>query len=437
MLSPVTAIADILRMSSGLGKLRHGIDSNGVFGSQCLPDDQGAGRRVAVLAAHHVRAQGWNATGGAEKYTLLVIDALLRAGADVRVGYSGNSIYDMLANHPQGAHLELERLDWVNESMSGDARLYPGTVLARRRWLRDTRAETLFVVQQGGGGAFGAALVAGRLLGMRVVSSIRQLPVTMPAPTGKRWLKVIPSPELWRRRLIWRRRIPAWCCDAIIFNSERVAKAHFDQARHPRHRVRIIYNGEQACFGGHETNGLPCRIASVGRVTEAKGADLLLSAFGRIADRHPRASLTYYGEGPLVPALRVKADTMGLGDRIMFAGYEPNRDTIYKNIDICVQPSRRESMSNSVVEAMARGIPCIVTDVGGLPETVLDGQTGFVVRPDQPEACAEAISRLLTDRETYARFATASLDRVQSVFSLDRIMEDTVNTILGLAPEAK
>lgn len=449
LLTLVTPIADIQRMSRRNGTPpRQGnfpIGLNGLDDPNTAETVQakewnnqhGAGRSVLVLTVHHLRTRDWNQTGGAEKYTLLVIDALLSAGAKVHVGYSGNSIYDGLAKHSRAEQLKVEYLGWVNESMSGDARLYPRTILARRRWLKATGAGTLFVVQQGGGGAFGATLVAARSLGMRIVSSIRQLPIPFPPATGKRWIKVIPSPELWRRRLIWRRRVPAWCCDAIIFNSERVAKAHYEQTRHPRHRVRIIYNGESAHPRQAGTNGFPHRIASVGRVTEAKGADLLLTAFNRIARQHPEASLTYYGEGPLIPTLREKADALGLSDRVSFAGYEPDRSAIYKNIDVYVHTSRRESMSNSVVEAMARGIPCVVSDVGGLPETVLDGQTGFVVPPDHPDACAGAISRLLADRDAYARLSEAALERARSKFSLERVMGETVDTILGLAPEAR
>ena len=120
-----------------------------------------------------------------------------------------------------------------------------------------------------------------------------------------------------------------------------------------------------------------------------------------------------------------------MAERVAFAGYCTDRDALYANVDILVQPSRRESMSHSVIEAMARGIPCVVTDVGGLPETVLDGTTGFVVPDGQPPACADALSRLLTERETFARFSRAGRERVRTFFDLRRVMLETVKTILG------
>ena len=393
-------------------------------------------RRVAVVAVHHVRVGGQTFTGGAEKYLQQSIGALLDAGANVHVGYSGSSVYDDLLLRAHPTQLTVERTGWLNEVLSGDARLKWSTIRDRRRWLRAARADTLFVVQQGGGGAFGASIVAARSLGMRVVASMRQTPEPLPPADHKRWLGMIPAPQLWRRRLIWRRRIPAWCCDAIIFNSRRIADAFHREYAYPRHRFRIIPNGEAP----RDHNRLPpptppCHLATAGRVTEAKGADVLLDAFAIVAERHPATRLTYYGDGPLVPDLRAKARAMGLGDRVAFPGYRNDREEIFSDVDIYVQPSRREAMSNSVIEAMARGIPCVVSDVGGLPEAVTHGQTGFVVPANEPQACATAICRLLSDRETFARFSRAAGERARALFDIHRVMRETVETILGTAVE--
>jgi len=401
-------------------------------------------RRVAVLAVHHLRAGGFQQMGGAEKYAREVVAALLESGAAVQVGYSGDSIYDDLADRADSNRLTVERTDWLNEHLSGDGRIKPGVVWQRRRWLRERQIDTLVAIQQNGGGAFACALIAGRMLGLRVVSSIRQQPIAPPGATGKRWLGVIPSPELWRRRLVWRRRVAQACCDVLIFNSRAVADAHHALFRQDRRRERIIPNGEalshdlrpsvspamdqpealeRACGDGRTSlsspplsppslalragntpdpirsigDHPPVRLASVGRITEAKGADLLLEAFGRLAPVHPRATLTYYGDGPLIPTLRERAARLGVSERVRFAGYCDDREAIYAGIDVYVQPSRRESMSNSVVEAMARGIPCVVADAGGLPETVDYGRSGVIFPSGRPERCAEAIDRVLSD----------------------------------------
>jgi len=79
----------------------------------------------------------------------------------------------------------------------------------------------------------------------------------------------------------------------------------------------------------------------------------------------------------------------------------------------------------------ARGIPCIVSDVGGLPETVVDGQTGFGVSPDDAAAAARAIRRFVEDPSLAARMGRAGADRVRERFDIRRVMLETVKTVLG------
>ncbi|MFQ5494990.1 MAG: glycosyltransferase family 4 protein [Phycisphaerae bacterium] len=391
------------------------------------------GRRVALLAVHHVAVDGLTLTGGAEKYTRWVIRGLMDAGATVHVGYSGTGLYDDLLERYHPRKLTVEQTGWIDDRLSGDGRLRVGTIRDRRRWIRSTQADTVFAVQQAGGGAFGASLVAARSLGLRVVAALRQRPDPIGAGEQERYFGMIPSLSLWRRRLIWRRRIPALCCHALIYNSRRVADAYQASYGFPAGRAHVIYNGE---FTGDSPPARdehrPRTIGCVGRVTEAKGADVLLDAFTIVARRHPACRLAYYGDGPLAPVLAARARVRGLGDRVVLAGYEPDRGAIYSDVDICVQPSRRESMANSVIEAMARGIPCVVTDVGGMPEAVEDERCGYVVPGDDAAACAEAICKLLDDRSRYRRFSEAAWRRSRREFDIRTLMRRTVEVILGL-----
>lgn len=389
------------------------------------------GRRVAVLAVHHVKVRGVNYTGGAEKYVLTVVRALLDAGASVHVGYSGTGIYDELLETYDPRQLTVERTGWIDESIAGDAHMRLSTLCERRRWIRATGADALFAVQQASGGAFGASLAAAKSLGVRVVASLRQSPDPPPQSTGRRWFGFVPSPELWRRRLIWRRRLPALCCDALIYNSHRVTEAYGSTYGFPNRRACIIPNGEFP-HDRRPAKPLALKIASVGRVTEAKGADVLLDAFRIVARRHPECSLTYHGDGELIPALRAKAAAYGLADRVRFPGHREDRDDLYTGVDIFVQSSRRESMSNSLIEAMARGIPCVATDVGGTTEVMTDGQTGILVPPDDPAASAAAICELLDEPQRRLRFADAGLVRARSRFDIRLLMRETVETILGV-----
>ena len=454
---------------------------------------QASGRRVALLAVHHLQVEGRTLTGGAEKYIQIVLRALLDAGVTVHVGYSGTSIYNELLEQYDPRQLTVEQTGWIDGALSGDRRLGLSVIRHRRRWLRATGADTVFAVQQAGGGAFAASMLAAKSLGLRVVATLRQQPPPMPAPTGKRWWGLVPSPELWRRRLIWRYRLPACCCDALIYNSHRVAAAYHEDLGFSKRHAHVIYNGEvpadlprhlartdspfdvrnspfaQNVFEnspplvkgrvregflqvnsqfnpprsplneggskGSRTSQTHSPIVSAGRVTDAKGADVLLDAFAIVARRHPNCRLTYYGDGPLIPELKLRARAPGLAGRVFFPGYQADRDDVFADADICVQLSRRESMSNSVVEAMARGIPCVVSDVGGLPELVVDGESGYVVSANDPPACASAIGRLLDDDRRYVRFSEAAWNRARQMFDVHHVMRRTVRTILGLEDE--
>lgn len=384
----------------------------------------GTGRRIALLAVHHVEVGGVTYTGGAEKYIRTVLKALLASGAEVHVGYSGTSIYGDLLDRACPRTLTVERTNWLDESLSGDARLSWRVVRERRRWLRSCGADTVFIVQQAGGGAFGASIVAARSLGMRTVMSVRQQPEPLPRSNG-----VIP--RLWQRRLAWRRKLPAHCCDSIIFNSARVADEYAFNYNWPARHFQVIPNGERASHLLRPYCGPPRNIAAVGRVSHAKGADTLLEAFALFAPDYPFTKLAYYGDGGFITHLRQKAEELNVPSRVSFQGYRRWRESIFPFIDICVQLSRRESMSNSILEAMAYGIPCVASNVGGMPELIEDGVTGILVPPDDSAAAASAIRRLLADPPLASAMGRASVLQVKHRFNLDAVMKRTVRAILG------
>ncbi len=389
------------------------------------------GRRVVLLAVHHVEVAGVTYTGGAEKHIQTVIPAMIDAGAQVHVGYSGSTIYHQLleAYHPN--QLTVEKTDWLDEVVSGDRRLSPGLVVDRMRWFRATGADTALFVQQASGSAFLASVFAARAAGLRVVSSLRQPPKEVPPPHGGRIAGVVPRPGFWRRRAIWRHRFPARLSHTLIYNSERVAESYEREYAFDRDKRHVIHNGacpRQSGFPRETTH----RIATVGRVTKAKGADLLLDAFGCVARDDHKIELTYYGDGPDREALASRAAESGLGDRVRLAGFVADRDAIYANVDLYVHASRRESMSNSVIEALASGIPCIVTDVGGMSEAVVDGECGLVVPPDDVKALAAAIQRMRGDRVLYDRCAAGALDRARRMFDERTNMEQLVRAVLAI-----
>jgi glycosyltransferase involved in cell wall biosynthesis len=155
-------------------------------------------------------------------------------------------------------------------------------------------------------------------------------------------------------------------------------------------------------------------VLALGRVVEKKGFDLLLAAFGRVADRHPDVDLVIGGDGAALGGLREAASTAGLAKRVHFPG-RLSREAVagaMAGADIFVMPSRLEPFGIVVLEAWRAGAPVIATSRGGPPEFVRDGIDGFLADPFDTEALAARIDALLADGDLRGSMAAAGSARV-------------------------
>jgi glycosyltransferase involved in cell wall biosynthesis len=156
-------------------------------------------------------------------------------------------------------------------------------------------------------------------------------------------------------------------------------------------------------------------VLALGRVVEKKGFDLLLAAFGRVADRHPDVDLVIGGDGAALDGLRQAASTAGLTKRVHFPG-RLSRDAVARAMtgaDLFVMPSRLEPFGIVVLEAWRAGVPVIATSRGGAPEFVRDGIDGFLADPFDTEALAARIGQLLDQSDLRKSMAAAGSARVE------------------------
>jgi glycosyltransferase involved in cell wall biosynthesis len=161
-------------------------------------------------------------------------------------------------------------------------------------------------------------------------------------------------------------------------------------------------------------------LLAIGRLSLEKGHADLLRALGRLRSLPQPWKLVLIGIGPERESLGRLADSLGISDRIVFAGFHPDIRRFYSIAHVCVLPSHSEGSSNVLLEAMMAGVPVVATSAGGNPEIVLDEQTGLLVPVRDPQALAAAILRLLSEPDLAARLADRAFSRAASEFSVDR-----------------
>jgi glycosyltransferase involved in cell wall biosynthesis len=164
--------------------------------------------------------------------------------------------------------------------------------------------------------------------------------------------------------------------------------------------------------------GAPCLLVAANLVRR-KGVDVLLTALARLATP---ATLWVAGEGPERRPLEASASRLGLTDRVRFLGRRDDVPDLLEACDAFVLPSRQEGLGIAALEAMARGRAVVASSVGGLCDLVIDGETGLLVPPDDPEALAAALARVLTDPAFSERLGAAGALRVEDTFRADAMV---------------
>jgi len=196
-------------------------------------------------------------------------------------------------------------------------------------------------------------------------------------------------------------------------------------------RIEVVPNGIDERFAPrpgdrtvrdrHGLGSAPV-VLFLGGLKPRKNLPLLLEAWREVTRARPDARLLMAGGGPLEARLRRRTRAMGLGDRVVFAGRVAEADKVayYAAADVFVSPSRLEGFGFTVGEAMSCGLPVVVSDAGALPELVVDGESGFLCRPDRPGDVAARLLELLGADEMRRRFGAFNRDRVERQFRWER-----------------
>jgi glycosyltransferase involved in cell wall biosynthesis len=160
-------------------------------------------------------------------------------------------------------------------------------------------------------------------------------------------------------------------------------------------------------------------VGNVARLSPWKNQECLIQAMHRVVARKPNARLVVVGWGELEQELKSQAERLQLQDHVVFLGHKPAGEVydILAAIDVFALSSRCEGFSLTILEAMVAGKPVVATDIAGVREAVVDGETGLLVPYGDPHALAEALLSLLSDRERSRAMGAAGRKRVEMLFS--------------------
>lgn len=254
-------------------------------------------------------------------------------------------------------------------------------------------------------------LPAARLARVPVVLASRR-------DTGDVWS----PPRRFALRLAYR------LADAVVVNSEAARRGLWAEGFAER-RVRLLRNGvdlEQFSANGNRAEvvrrlGLPGNgpwVATVSMLRAEKDHESLLAAVPRVIRRVPSARFLIVGAGPTEARLRALVASQGLTDSVLFLGDRGDIPELLQAVDVFVLPSLTESFPNALLEAMSMSLPVVATTVGGVPELVEPGRTGYLVPPRRSELLADRIAFLLERPDLRAAMGRAARTRVEAQFDI-------------------
>jgi sugar transferase (PEP-CTERM/EpsH1 system associated) len=220
--------------------------------------------------------------------------------------------------------------------------------------------------------------------------------------------------------------------DRLLSVSSRLAERIVETTGFSLARITTIRNGvDLTRFSGdnrvqaRQSLGISAgsvTIATLGRLVEVKDHVTLLEALAIVRRQGHECLALIAGDGPLRQALTERAAALDLDGTVRFLGHRADAEAVLAAADVFVLSSRSEGLSNTILEAMASGLPVVATRVGGADEMVEDGATGMLVPPGNPEALAAAIAALIGDADLRRRLGRAARARAERDFSLEGML---------------
>ena len=223
----------------------------------------------------------------------------------------------------------------------------------------------------------------------------------------------------------------------VTVNSQAVCADTLKRDRTNPSKLVLIYNGIcsdviQAALANHKTMRKQLSIASderviivVANLVAYKGHEDFLKALSIIIRHASKVTVLFAGEDRGIKShLEALAATLNISSHIRFLGQRNDIPQLLAASDLSVLPSHEEGFSNVILESMAAGLPLVATHVGGNPEAIVNGETGWLVPPRDPGALAEKIIDLLNDPDKAEQWGNRNLRRVKQLFSVQKMIDN-------------
>lgn len=238
--------------------------------------------------------------------------------------------------------------------------------------------------------------------------------------------------EKFRRRLAYR-----WVSRraTMVAVSENLKHFIVEKVGVDSRDVRVVYNGVDVLPPCDPADVDQCRkeldlsagnqiVGVVGNLYPVKGHQYLIAAIPAILAKCPKTTFVFAGRGQLEAELKAQAHQLGVDGHVRFLGLRQDIPRILALLDVFVLPSLSEGLSMAILEAMVAGKPVVATDVGGNPELVEDGATGYLVPSQNSQALADRVIALLMEQGRSLQFGKAGQLHARGQFSLQTMVQN-------------
>jgi len=173
-------------------------------------------------------------------------------------------------------------------------------------------------------------------------------------------------------------------------------------------------------------------VGTVAYLSPEKGHRTLLEAAARVLSRVPDVHFILVGSGELMSSLKARVEELGIQKNVTFTGFRDDSEALMKQFDVFCLPSVSEGLSSAILVAMASSVPVVATQVGGIPELVIDGETGILVPPGDVAQLVDGLCKILESSQLREKMGCAGRQRIEERFTLERKLNETEKLYLSM-----